>query len=59
MANSVPVLSPVLSAWDEIPRPFDRIGSSEYFSAEQAALGWATISYKVAVLAQCPVLLVK
>ncbi len=33
--------------------------SSHKIGAEEAGHGWATISYKVAVLAQCPVLLVK
>ncbi|MBI3466194.1 MAG: universal stress protein [Planctomycetes bacterium] len=33
--------------------------SSHKIGPEQAARGWPTISYKVAVLAQCPVLLVK
>jgi len=33
--------------------------SSHKIGPEQPARGWATISYKVAVLAQCPVLLVK
>jgi nucleotide-binding universal stress UspA family protein len=33
--------------------------SSHKIGPEQPAQGWAMISYKVAVLAQCPVLLVK
>lgn len=33
--------------------------SSHKIGPEKPAQGWATISYKVAVLAQCPVLLVK
>jgi len=33
--------------------------SSHKIGAEQPGQGWGTISYKVAILAQCPVLLVK
>jgi nucleotide-binding universal stress UspA family protein len=50
---------------EEIVRYADTTGvdlivmSSHKIGAEQAGAGWATISYRVAVLAHCPVLLVK